>query len=242
MRKTNLITLVLLLCFVFAATVHAAPEKEKEKPQTKPATQKEAQKATKQLNQLFNSDQEKRPTAKLAAGHKTEKKPSLSTPKAKKEEKASKNDQKIDKPVAEESKKASKTNVNAPTLSPEKVAHLSALDFLKSKLEILNVKVEIAQKEKRLKDLNQQIRPVVVPKVYRLPQPRAKKRSAPPVVLSVQGIEDQLTATLQFQSTGKPVRTVSAGDKLSSGTISSIAHNRVTVKTHNGVITLPFKE
>ncbi|SIN93695.1 hypothetical protein [Halodesulfovibrio marinisediminis] len=242
MRKTNLTTLALLLCFVFAATVHAAPKEEKKKLQAKPATQEEAQKATKQLTQLFNSGNEKRPAAQQAAGHNTEKKPSLSTPKAKKEEKASKNDGKIDKPIVDNSKDTKKVDSNKPTLSPEKVAHLSALDFLKSKLEILNVKVEIAQKEKRLKDLNQEIRPVVTPKVYHLPRPKTKKRSTPPVVLSVQGIEDQLTATLQFQSTGKPVRTVSAGDRLSSGTISSIAYNRVTVKTTNGVITLPFKE
>lgn len=246
MSKINIKTLALmLLCVAFAGTAYAASEEKKPARSTQPPTQEETQKATENLNKLFNENQ---PAAVQAAGQNEEKKPSSSTPEAEKEEKTAPADQKIEKPVQtaqiEDSMTDKKTKTSAAiksTLPAKEAAKLSALDLLKSDLELLNVKVEIAQKQKRLKELNHVLKPVAAPKIYRSPRAKAKKVN-PPVVLSVQGIGEQLTATLQFQSSGKPVRTVSTGDRLATGTVASIAHNRVTLHTQNGVITLPFKE
>ncbi|MFA9394726.1 MAG: hypothetical protein ACERJ1_08430 [Halodesulfovibrio sp.] len=243
MSKTNVKVLaVMLLCLAFAATAYAASEEKKPVLPLQPPTQEETEKATDKLNELFKDE---RPTAKKAAGQNEEKKLASLTPEAKKDGKTASVDTKIEKPVqtaqVEHSKTDKKAKNTKPTLPAKEAAKLSALDLLKSDLELLNVKVEIAQKQKRLKELNHFLKPVTAPKIYRLPRVKNKKVT-PPVVLSVQGIGDQLTATLQFQSSGKPVRTVSTGDRVATGTVSTIAHNRVTLTTKNGVIALPFKE
>lgn len=246
MSKTNIKVLALmLLCLAFAATAYAASEEKKPTLPTQPPTQEETEKATENLNKLFNED---RPAAKKAAGQNEKKKPSSLTPEAEKEEKTAPADPKIEKPVqtaqiehSMTDKKAKADAAAKSTLPAKEAATLSALDLLKSDLELLNVKVEIAQKKKRLKELNHFLKPVAAPKIYRFPRAKTKKVN-PPVVLSVQGIGEQLTATLQFQSSGKPVQTVSTGDQVANGTVTSIAHNRVTLNTQNGVITLPFKE
>lgn len=246
MSKINIkILAVMLLCFAFAATAYAASEEKKPVLPLQPPTQEETEKATDKLNELFKEDQ---PTALKAAGQPEEKKLSSLTPEAKKDGKTASADTEIEKPVqtaqVEHSmtdKKAKKGTATKTTLPAKEAAKLSALDLLKSDLELLNVKVEIAQKQKRLKELNHFLKPIAAPRVYRFPRAKTKK-ATPPVVLSVQGIGEQLTATLQFQSSGKPVRTVSTGDSVATGTVSTIAHNRVTLTTKNGVITLPFKE
>lgn len=249
MSKTNIKVLaVMLLCLAFAATAataYAASEEKKPVLPLQPPTQEETEKATDNLNELFKDEQ---PTANKAAGQTEEKKLSSVTPEAKKDGKTASADTKIEKPVqtaqiehSMTDKKAKKGTATKTALPAKEAAKLSALDLLKSDLELLNVKVEIAQKQKRLKELNHFLKPAAAPKIYRFPRAKTKK-ATPPVVLSVQGIGDQLTATLQFQSNGKPVRTVSTGDSVATGTVSTIAHNRVTLTTKNGVITLPFKE
>lgn len=243
MSKINIkILAVMLLCLAFAATAYAASEENKPVLPLQPPTQEETEKATDKLNELFKNE---RPTAEKAAGQNEEKKLSSLTPEAKKDGKSASADTKIEKPVQEAQIEHSMTDKNSkntkPAIPVKEAAKLSALDLLKSDLELLNVKVEIAQKQKRLKELNHFLKPVVAPTTYRSPRAKTKK-ATPPVVLSIQGIGDQLTATLQFQSSDKPVRTVSTGDSVATGTVSTIAHNRVTLITKNGVIALPFKE
>lgn len=246
MSKTNIKAMaVMLLCLAFAGTAYAASEEKKPVLSLQPPIQEETEKATVKLNELFKDE---RPTAEKAAGQNEEKKLSSLTSEAKKDGKTASNDTKIKKSVqttqiehSMTDKKVKKGTATKTILPAKEAAKLSALDLLKSDLELLNVKVEIAQKQKRLKELNHFLKPVAAPKIYRSPRAKTKK-TTPPVVLSVQGIGDQLTATLQFQSSGKPVRTVSTGDSIATGTVSIIAHNRVTLTTKNGVITLPFKE
>ncbi|MFA9394675.1 MAG: hypothetical protein ACERJ1_08175 [Halodesulfovibrio sp.] len=238
MSKTNLkIVLLMVLCIAFAATASAASEEKA----VAPPTQEEAQKATKALTQLFESE---RPTAGKAAGQNEEKKAILPISDAKtplsKKDLTVPADLQAEKAVSTPKKKE-KEVPPAPALTVEEIARLKQLSKLMGDLDVLKVKVEIAQQQKRLKELNQFIKPSPK-KVYRFPRPKAQKKVAPPVVLSVQGIGDQLTATLQFQCSGKPTRTVSTGDVVTMGTIARIAHNGVSLNTKDRVLTLPFKE
>ncbi|MCT4533760.1 hypothetical protein [Halodesulfovibrio sp.] len=238
MSKTSInLVLLMIFCIAFASTASAASE---EKSVT-PPTQEEAQKATKELTQLFESE---RPAAQKAAGQNEEKKAMLPLADAKtplaENDLVVPADLQVEK-AAPTSEKEGKETPPAPALTVEEIARLKQLSKLMGDLDVLKVKVEIAQQQKRLKELNQFIKPAPK-KIYRFPRPKAQKKIVPPVVLSVQGIGNKLTATLQFQSAGKPTRTVSTGDIVTMGTVARIAHNGVSLNTKDGVLTLPFKE
>ena len=108
-----------------------------------------------------------------------------------------------------------------------------------ARLRLLNLDVQIQEKERQLQELKNAITALQPQKPKKSNLTRSVRKKLPlPSVLSIQGIEDQLTATLRYSST-RQTKTVSKGDRIGKAKITKITPNSVVLSSG---ATLPFKE
>lgn len=105
-----------------------------------------------------------------------------------------------------------------------------------ARLRLLNLDVQIQEKERKLQELKNATTALKPKKQRRIKS--AKKRMPLPSVLSIQGIGEQLTATLRYSSTHQ-TQTVSKGDKVGRARVTKITPNSVVLSSGT---TLRFKE
>ncbi|NDV24848.1 type IV pilus biogenesis protein PilP [Desulfovibrio sp. JC022] len=117
---------------------------------------------------------------------------------------------------------------------------LEGLSALHSQLDVLNVQVNIAERQKKLRELTMPVIPVLPPASTK-PKAAAKKKSRPvwPKVISIQGVDGRLSATLVSRD---GVQTVTEGEKVGTGRVDSITSKSVVVRYNGKNIPLKFKE
>ena len=121
--------------------------------------------------------------------------------------------------------------------------NLAVITTLRAQLEELRIQAAIAQEREKMLP-----KPVAVsaahPKTLDLPEiptPRLdqKPRRTSPVVLSVQGVDGQSTATVRLQS-GELV-SVRSGDRFNGGVVGSVSRSGVTIRRGGASTTLAFE-
>ena len=120
---------------------------------------------------------------------------------------------------------------------------LEEFTLLRTELERVRLLVAIKEEGRRLKELSLPVLPGVpgqsgtagVAPVARKPRPKPR-----PKVISIQGVEGDLCATVHQPGVG--VVDVRAGDRLGGGKVESITLNRVVVRYGAKKRTLGFKE
>ncbi|NDV28946.1 type IV pilus biogenesis protein PilP [Desulfovibrio sp. JC010] len=135
---------------------------------------------------------------------------------------------------------AEKQTSARPKISGPAFVSLEGLSALHSQLDVLNVQVKIAEKQKKLRELTMPIIPVLPP-ASAAPKTAVKKTSRPvwPKIVSIQGVDGRLSATLVSRD---GVQTVSEGASVGIGRVDVITPQSVLVR-HNGKnIPLKFVE
>jgi type IV pilus biogenesis protein PilP len=121
--------------------------------------------------------------------------------------------------------------------------NLAVITTLRAQLEELRIQAAIAQEREKMLP-----KPVAVsaaqPKTLGLPeiptpQLEQKSRRTSPVVVSVQGVDGQSTATVRLQS-GELV-SVRAGDRFHGGVVGSVSRSGVTIRRGGASATLAFE-
>lgn len=121
--------------------------------------------------------------------------------------------------------------------------NLAVITTLRAQLEELRIQAAIAQEREKMLP-----KPVVVsaaqPKTLDLPeiptpQLDLKSRRTSPVVVSVQGVDGQSTATVRLQS-GELV-SVRPGDRFNGGVVGSVSRSGVTIRRGGASTTLAFE-
>ncbi|MCT4625659.1 hypothetical protein [Halodesulfovibrio sp.] len=138
--------------------------------------------------------------------------------------------------VAEKAEPTAPLQPQAPPALPVPV--MSEMEQKKSKLRMLRLDLQIVETTRQVKEIEKELRSYNRPAkstVRRAPAVK-KKAVVPPVVLSVQGLDTKLSATLRFEGT---TRTVYAGDTVGKQTISAITKNYVQLSDGS---MLRFKE
>jgi len=121
--------------------------------------------------------------------------------------------------------------------------NLAVITTLRAQLEELRIQAAIAQEREKMLP-----KPVAVsaaqPKTLDLPeiptpQLEQKPRRTSPVVVSVQGVDGQSTATIRLQS-GELV-SVRPGDRFNGGVVGSVSRSGVTIRRGGASPTLAFE-
>ncbi|MFZ5425404.1 MAG: type IV pilus biogenesis protein PilP [Thermodesulfobacteriota bacterium] len=121
--------------------------------------------------------------------------------------------------------------------------NLAVITTLRAQLEELRIQAAIAQEREKMLP-----KPVVVsaaqPKTLDLPeiptpQLEQKPRRTSPMVVSVQGVDGQSTATVRLQS-GELV-SVRPGDRFNGGVVGSVSRSGVTIRRGGASTTLAFE-
>lgn len=137
---------------------------------------------------------------------------------------------------------ASKKNQTSarPKISGPSFVSLEGLSALHSQLDVLNMQVKIAEKQKKLRELTKPIIPVLPPASAK-PKAAVKKKSRPvwPKVISIQGVDGRLSATLVSRD---GVQTVTEGATVGAGRVNSITSQSVVVRHNGKKIPLKFME
>lgn len=125
--------------------------------------------------------------------------------------------------------------------TPQDMDALSLLSHLRTTFEIRKVQVDIAEKDKKLRELHTpvvlpQLSPIVSPQAT---QPRVKTAPVRPKVVAIQGVGGKLSAVLR---TKEGLVTVRQGDKIGSGKVTCIEPDRVLVRYGSADTSLNFLE
>ncbi|NDV23125.1 type IV pilus biogenesis protein PilP [Desulfovibrio sp. JC022] len=135
---------------------------------------------------------------------------------------------------------AKKQTSARPRISGPAFVSLEGLSALHSQLDVLNMQVKIAEKQKKLRELTMPIIPVLPPSSA-APKTAVKKKSRPvwPKIVSIQGVDGRLSATLISRD---GLQTVTEGAIAGVGRVESITPQSVVIR-HNGKnIPLKFEE
>lgn len=134
--------------------------------------------------------------------------------------------------------------VNAPHI--QMVGNLAELTKLQGELDILNLQVQVEEKRAKKRELESQgsVAPVKLPDLPLPPVadlPVMKAASAPrsaSVVVSVQGVNSDLSATIRTDS---GLMTVRKGSSFGGGVVAEISRHAVIIRRGSKTAALPFE-
>ena len=114
---------------------------------------------------------------------------------------------------------------------------ISDVNYMRNLIEYKKLQVALAKQNKELIELTTPVLPAVMPKT----KASSKRRCNPawPKVVSIQGVDGRLSATL---SSSAGLETVQVGDKAGPGKIVSITPRKVLARANGRNIALKFKE
>ncbi|WP_419783927.1 hypothetical protein [Maridesulfovibrio sp.] len=123
------------------------------------------------------------------------------------------------------------TTIAAPAVT------ISDVNYIRNLIEYKKLQVALAKQNKELIELTTPVLPAVMPKT----KASSKRRCNPawPKVVSIQGVDGRLSATL---SSSAGLETVQVGDKAGPGKIVSITPRKVLARANGKNIALKFKE
>lgn len=219
------------LCLCLATLLFASPSSSTAETQPEPKAVNEEQMKTQDLQKLFEDEKgtlpaleeakQPEPLKGQADDHKTE--PAEVTGQA---------------PLTEPTQPAQET-VQLPPALP--VPIMNEMEAKQAILRMLKLDLQIKETTRQVMELEQEL--TKYREIKKKPARRApvakKRQTTPPVILSIQGIETSLTATLRFNSHGGVTRTVFVGDSIGKSTVTAITKNYVQLS--NGSM-LRFKE
>lgn len=124
-----------------------------------------------------------------------------------------------------------------PTVSNSAVS-ISDLNYLRSLIEARKLQVSLAKEENKLRELHTPD-PALTKALLKKPAQKEKCRPAWPQVVSIQGVDGRLSATL---SSPAGFETVRIGNSAGPGKVVSITPSKVLVRFKGRNIPLKFKE
>ncbi|CCO24024.1 type IV pilus biogenesis protein PilP [Maridesulfovibrio hydrothermalis] len=144
--------------------------------------------------------------------------------------------------LTEQADKSGKIGMSRNTTGPSGVqtVPLSYLTSMRALIEARKLEVALAKEDKKLRELFAPD-PALI-KASQKEKKQSKKRKSRPVwprIISIQGVDGRLSATL-LSSAG--VETVERGDKAGPGKVVSITPSKVLVRFNGRNIPLKFKE
>ncbi|NDV26917.1 hypothetical protein [Desulfovibrio sp. JC010] len=157
-------------------------------------------------------------------------------------------DQKPEAPASAENATATPAQTTAPEATEQVAQHSSTFarpavslgdaNHLRNLIEYRNLQVKLAKKEKELLELSIPDPALITPKKQEA-KPKKKRCPAWPKVVSIQGVDGRLSATL---SSSAGIETVRVGNTAGPGKVVSITPNKVLVRTNGKNVALKFKE
>ncbi len=123
------------------------------------------------------------------------------------------------------------TTIAAPAVT------ISDVNYMRNLIEYKKLQVALAKQNKELIELTTPVLPAVMPKT----KASSKRKCRPtwPKVVSIQGVDGRLSATL---SSSAGLETVQVGDKAGPGKIVSITPRKVLARANGKNVALKFKE
>ncbi|WP_320005650.1 hypothetical protein [Maridesulfovibrio sp.] len=130
-----------------------------------------------------------------------------------------------------------KTVAQQPANITRPAVTISDVNYIRNLIEYKKLEVALAKQNKELIELTTPVLPAVMPKT----KASSKRRCNPawPKVVSIQGVDGRLSATL---SSSAGLETVHVGDKAGPGKIVSITPRKVLARANGRNIALKFKE
>jgi len=130
-----------------------------------------------------------------------------------------------------------KTVAQQPANITRPAVTISDVNYMRNLIEYKKLQVALAKQNKELIELTTPVLPAVMPKT----KASSKRRCNPawPKVVSIQGVDGRLSATL---SSSAGLETVQVGDKAGPGKIVSITPRKVLARANGKNIALKFKE
>ncbi|WP_319779096.1 hypothetical protein [Maridesulfovibrio sp.] len=129
--------------------------------------------------------------------------------------------------------------VAQPTLAFARPAvSIGDVNYMRSLIEYRKLQVKLAKEEKELLELSIPDPALTTPKKQK-ETPKKRKGPAWPKVVSIQGVDGRLSATL---SSFAGIETVKVGSNAGPGKVVSITPNKVLVRANGKNIALKFKE
>ncbi|MBI9112345.1 hypothetical protein [Maridesulfovibrio ferrireducens] len=122
--------------------------------------------------------------------------------------------------------------------SETKITPLSYFTSLRSHLELKKLEVAIAEQEQKLIKLHTPD-PAVIKAIQQTPAKKKQYRPVWPKIVSIQGVDGRLSATL---SSSAGVQTVKTGSNAGPGKVSSITPSTVLIRFNGKNVPLKFKE
>lgn len=118
---------------------------------------------------------------------------------------------------------------------------LEDLSALRSQLDVLDVQVKIAERQKRLHELTLFALQPPRSEISKNKTPAVQKKHQPswPKIVSIQGVDGRLSATL---SSSEGIQTVTEGSNAGPGKVVSITSSKVLIHAKGRDIALKFKE
>ncbi|SDK77695.1 type IV pilus biogenesis protein PilP [Maridesulfovibrio ferrireducens] len=131
------------------------------------------------------------------------------------------------------------TNENKKNKSSEtRITPLSYFTSLRSHLELKKLEVAIAEQEQKLIKLHTPD-PAVIKAIQQTPARKKQYRPVWPKIISIQGVDGRLSATL---SSSAGVQTVKTGSNAGPGKVASITPSTVLIRFNGKNVPLKFKE
>ncbi|WP_031480030.1 hypothetical protein [Maridesulfovibrio frigidus] len=130
----------------------------------------------------------------------------------------------------------SKNKKNAP--DETNITPLSYFTSLRSDLELLKLQVSIAEQNQKLIKLHTPD-PAVIKAIQQKPAKKKQYRPVWPKIVSIQGVDGRLSATL---SSSAGVQTVKTGSNAGPGKVASITPSTVLIRFNGKNVPLKFKE
>jgi len=124
-----------------------------------------------------------------------------------------------------------------PLVTPDipEAGNLGLITALRARLEQLKVESEIAKLEETLPKKNEVSKALVLPEEK--VSAALKPKEAPPVVVSVQGVDGKLSATVRYA--GKLI-SLRPGDHFQNGVVSAVNRSEVLIKNGSNTSSLEF--
>ncbi|WP_031485708.1 hypothetical protein [Maridesulfovibrio frigidus] len=127
---------------------------------------------------------------------------------------------------------------NKTELSETNITPLSYFTSLRSDLELLKLQVSIAEQNQKLIKLHTPD-PAVIKAIQQKPAKKKQYRPVWPKIVSIQGVDGRLSATL---SSSAGVQTVKPGSNAGPGKVASITPSTVLIRFNGKNVPLKFKE
>ncbi len=127
---------------------------------------------------------------------------------------------------------------NKSELSETNITPLSYFTSLRSDLELLKLQVSIAEQNQKLIKLHTPD-PAVIKAIQQKPAKKKQYRPVWPKIVSIQGVDGRLSATI---SSSAGVQTVKTGSNAGPGKVASITPSTVLIRFNGKNVPLKFKE